>query len=53
MGEEMVKDNKVMTAFEGFSIRELIDVANEESIQREDIVSILSTPNGYMMIYYH
>lgn len=53
MGEEYTKQGKVMTATEAHTIRELVDLANEYNIAREDIITILPSREGYMMIYYY
>lgn len=42
-----------MIAIEAQTIRELIDTANKDNILREDIVSILPSRGGYIMIYYY
>lgn len=42
-----------MVAIEAQTIRELVDIANEDKIPREDIVSILPSKGGYIMIYYY
>lgn len=53
MGEELVKNNKIMTALEAPTIREIVDASNELGIKREDIVSILPTNGRYIMVYYY
>lgn len=46
----MEKEHKVITAFEASTVRELVDIANEYELTREDIIQILSTESGYIMI---
>lgn len=53
MGEDVLKEGKIMTASEAQTIRELIDIANEYKILREDVVSILPSDGGYVMVYYY
>lgn len=53
MGEELVKNNKIMTALEAPTIREIVDASNELGVKREDIVSILPTNGRYIMVYYY
>lgn len=45
--------SKVMMATEAPTVRALVDYANEYNIPREDIVSIVSSREGYIMIYYY
>lgn len=47
-----MEERKIMIAIEAQTIRELIDTANEYNILRQDIVSILPSKEGYIMIYY-
>lgn len=42
-----------MTAVEALTVRELVDIANEDNIPREDIVTILPLKEGYIMVYYY
>lgn len=53
MEEAYTNQCKVMTATEASTIRELVDFANEYNIVKEDIVSILPSREGYVMIYYY
>lgn len=53
MGEENIKEGKIMTATEAQTIRELVDFANDNKIPREDVVSILPSREGYIMVYYY
>lgn len=49
----MVKNGKTMIATEAQTIRELVDLANDYKIPREDVVSILPSKEGYVMVYYY
>lgn len=49
----MIKNSKIMNAFEAQTIRELVDLANDYKIPREDVVSILPSREGYVMVYYY
>lgn len=42
-----------MTAIEASTVREIVDTINDYSIPKEDIVSILPSKEGYMLIYYY
>lgn len=53
MGEDMIKNDKIMNTFEAQTIRELVDLANDYKIPREDVVSILPSREGYVMVYYY
>lgn len=53
MGEEMVNKGKIMTATEAQTIRELVDFTNDCKISREEVVSILPSREGYIMVYYY
>ena len=53
MGEVMVKNGKMMVAVEAQTIRELVDLTNDYKIPREDVVSILPSREGYVMVYYY
>lgn len=53
MGEQMVKEGKVMSAIESQTLRELVDFANDYNIPREDIINILPSKEGYAMVYYY
>ena len=53
MGEDMIKNGKTMNAFEAQTIRELVDLANDYTIPREDVVSILPSKEGYVIVYYY
>ena len=45
--------NKEMIAVEFQTTRELTDYANEFNITHGDIVTILPSKEGYIMIYYY
>ena len=49
----MVNNGKIMNAVESQTIRELVDLANDYKIPREDVVSILPSIEGYVMVYYY
>lgn len=51
MGED--SKTKSMTATEATTVRELIDIANYYKLSKEDIVTILPSRDGYIMIYYY
>lgn len=53
MGEVILQNNKIMTAIDAQTIRELVDFANDYRIHKEDIISILPSREGYTMIYYY
>lgn len=48
----MVKDGKIMTCIIGYTIRDIINQANELEIPREDIVSILPFAGQIYLFYY-
>lgn len=49
----MVNNGKIMSAVEAQTIRELVDLTNDYKIPREDVVSILPSKEGYVMVYYY
>ena len=49
----MVKNHKIMTATDAPTIRQIVKIANELKLQREDIVGIFPLREGYIMIYYY
>ena len=53
MGEITNNQSKEMLAVEFQSTRELTDYANEFNITRGDIVTILPSKEGYVMVYYY
>ena len=53
MGEVIVNNGKIMTAAEAQTIRELVDLVNDCKIPREDVVSILPSKEGYIIVYYY
>lgn len=44
--------HQVMTALTANTLREVVKYANEESINREDIVSLLKENGQYVLLYY-
>ena len=42
-----------MTATDAPTIRQLVTIANELGVQREDIVGIFQLREGYIMVYYY
>lgn len=53
MGEEHIRQSKAMFVEEAPTLRGLADFANGCKIPREDIVTILPSKEGYVMIYYY
>lgn len=51
--EEVNRSGKIMVATEAQTVRELTDLANKYKIPREDIVSVLPSREGYVMVYYY
>lgn len=49
----MAKNHKIMTATDAPTIRQIVKIANELKLQREDIVGIFPLREGYIMIYYY
>ena len=49
----MTKNHKIMTATDAPTIRQIVKIANELKLQREDIVGIFPLREGYIMIYYY
>lgn len=49
----MANNGKIMTATEAQTIRELVDLVNDCKIPREDVISILPSKEGYIMVYYY
>lgn len=49
---EMTKNGKVFTALVVESIRDLVDVAHEEQIPREDMITILKDKDKFVLFYY-
>lgn len=45
-------DNKTMMAISASSLRVLINAANEEGIQKEDIVTLTEENNEFVLVYY-
>lgn len=48
----MSKDGKIMTCIVGYTIRDIINQANELKIHKEDIVSILPLTGQIYLFYY-
>lgn len=44
--------HQVMTAIAANTIREIVKIANEEGIKREDIVSLLKENGQFVLVYY-
>lgn len=43
---------KKLNAFQASSINKLMSGANELELKKEDIVDIITIPNGYILIYF-
>ena len=43
---------KYMTASGARTIRDLVKIANDQNIQKEDIVTIMKEADQYLIIYY-
>lgn len=52
MGEELNKNNKVMTALTSSTIRGIVSTARKLSIKRDDIVALTKEDGEYILIYY-
>lgn len=52
MGESTTKNGKVMKAFTAPNIRTIVNIANELSIKREDIVTLTQESGQYILVYY-
>lgn len=52
MDMAMFKDGKIMTCIVGYTVRGIINQANELEIPREDIVSILPFAGQIYLFYY-
>ena len=48
----MENTHKQLTALNAHSIRSLVDSANEIGIQKEDVLKLMSTDDGYYLLYY-
>lgn len=53
MGEDVIKNSKIMIATEAQTIRGLVDFVNDYNIPRDEIVSILPSKEGYVIVYYY
>ena len=47
-----MKEKKRMYAFHASSVRQLTDSINEMGLQKEDIVQIISSDDGFFLLYY-
>ena len=43
---------KIMTAMAALTIRELVNIANEYGIKREDVITIVKDNGQYVLIHY-
>ena len=43
---------KIMTAIAALTIRELVNIANEHGIKREDVITIVKDNGQYVLIHY-
>lgn len=43
---------KIMTAIAALTIRELVNIANEYGIKREDVITIVKDNGQYVLIHY-
>lgn len=48
----MENTHKQLTALNADSIRSLVDSVNEIGIQKEDVLKLISTDDGYYLLYY-
>ena len=53
MGEATQEQGKVMNATEAQTVRELVDFVNDYNLSKDDIVSIIPSREGYVLIYYY
>ena len=44
--------HQIMTAIAANTIREIVKIANEEGVKREDIVSLLKENSQFVLVYY-
>ena len=49
---EKKKQKSLLTAFAGGTLREIVNYANENSIIRDNIVSLIKEGEQYILIYY-
>ena len=49
---EKLEVHKIMTAIAALTIRELVNIANEYGIKREDVVTIVKDNGQYVLIHY-
>lgn len=52
MDMAMSKDGKIMTCIVGYTVRDIINQANELEIPREDIVSIFVLGGQIYLVFY-
>lgn len=50
MGEK--KTDKILKSLRSDTISKLVTGVNDLSIKKEDIVDIITIPNGYVLLYY-
>lgn len=51
--ENMIKNGKIMHCVSAHTLRELVDISNELSIERNDVVGIVSGDKKYYLVYYY
>lgn len=44
--------HQIMTAFAANTLREIVNMANEENIKREDIISLLKDNGQFWLVYF-
>ena len=49
---EKLEIPKIMTAIAALTIRELVNIANEYGIKREDVITIVKDNGQYVLIHY-
>lgn len=49
---KVLRSSKVMTAIAANTIREIVKIANDEYIYKEDIVSLLKENGQFVLVYY-
>lgn len=50
--KEEIEVPKIMTAIAALTIRELVNLANEYGIKREDVITIVKDNGQYVLIHY-
>ena len=53
MGQSIKEQGKAMNATEAQTVRELVDFVNDYNLPKDDIVSIIPSREGYVLIYYY